>query len=69
MKLLLIADGFATADEALQARADIHFERVDVSRLLRASGSFQGNGALNGTVRVDGTGRSIAEILASAASR
>jgi uncharacterized protein involved in outer membrane biogenesis len=54
------------ADEALQARADIHFERVDVSRLLRASGSFQGNGALNGTVRVDGTGRSIAEILASA---
>jgi uncharacterized protein involved in outer membrane biogenesis len=54
------------ADEALQARADIHFERVDVSRLLRASGSFQGNGALNGTVRVDGIGRSIAEILAKA---
>jgi AsmA family protein len=52
------------ADEALQARADIQFERVDVSRLLRASGSFQGNGALNGTVRVDGIGRSIAEILA-----
>jgi uncharacterized protein involved in outer membrane biogenesis len=54
------------ADEALQARADIHFERVDVSRLLRASGGYQGNGALNGTVHVDGTGRSIAEILASA---
>lgn len=53
-------------DEALQAGADIHFERVDVSRLLWASGGYQGHGALNGTVRVDGTGRSIAEILASA---
>ncbi|MEA2738314.1 MAG: AsmA family protein, partial [Acetobacteraceae bacterium] len=54
------------ADEALQARADIHFEQVDISRFFRASGSFQGNGALNGTVHVDGTGRSIAEIFAGA---
>jgi AsmA family protein len=54
------------ADETLRARADIHFERLDVSRLLRATGPFPGNGALNGAVRLDGTGGSIAEILASA---
>jgi hypothetical protein len=54
------------ADEALEAHANIRFERVDVARLLWASGRYQGNGALNGTVRVGGTGRSIAEILAGA---
>jgi AsmA family protein len=53
-------------DETLEAHANIRFEQVDVARLLWASGGYQGNGALNGTVRVDGTGRSIAEILAGA---
>jgi uncharacterized protein involved in outer membrane biogenesis len=54
------------ADETLLARADIHFERLDVARLLRASGHFKGNGALSGDARLDGAGSSIAEILASA---
>jgi hypothetical protein len=54
------------ADEAVKAYANIRFDRVDVARLLWASGRYQGNGALNGTVRVEGTGRSIAEILAGA---
>ena len=54
------------ADETLQTRADLQFERVDVSRLMRASGSSQGSGALNGAVHLAGTGRSIAEILAGA---
>jgi hypothetical protein len=53
------------ANEALQARADIQFEQIEVSRLSRASG-YQGNGALNGRLRMDGTGRSIAEVLATA---
>jgi AsmA family protein len=53
-------------DEALEAHANVRFERVDVARLLWASGGYQGNGALNGSVRIDGTGRSIAEILAGA---
>ena len=52
--------------EAVQAGADIDFERVDVSRLLWASRGYQGNGALNGAMHVDGTGRSIADILAGA---
>ena len=54
------------ADETLQTRADLQFERVDVSRLVRASGGSQGNGALNGAVHLAGTGRSIAEILGAA---
>ncbi|MGB6585430.1 MAG: AsmA family protein [Pseudolabrys sp.] len=54
------------ADETLQTRADLQFERVDVSRLVRASGGSQGNGALNGAVHLAGTGRSIAEILGGA---
>jgi hypothetical protein len=53
------------ANQALQAHADMHFEQLEASRLLRASG-YQGNGALNGRLRVDGTGHSIAEILATA---
>ncbi|HYZ21970.1 MAG TPA: AsmA family protein [Rhodopila sp.] len=53
-------------NDALQARADISFERVDVGRLLWASGGYQGSGALNGVVRVQGSGRSLADIAAGA---
>jgi uncharacterized protein involved in outer membrane biogenesis len=56
----------AQPNDALGARADITFERVDVGRLLWASGGYQGSGALNGTVRVEGSGRSLAEIAAGA---
>jgi AsmA family protein len=54
------------ADEVLQARTDLRFQRLDVARLLWASGSYRGNGALNGAVRIEGTGHSLAEILAGA---
>jgi uncharacterized protein involved in outer membrane biogenesis len=54
------------ADGAIEAHVGIRFERADVARLLWASGHYEGHGALNGSVRVDGTGRSIAEILAGA---
>jgi AsmA family protein len=54
------------ANDALGARADITFERVDVGRLLWASGGYQGSGALNGIVRVEGSGRSLADIAAGA---
>jgi AsmA family protein len=52
--------------EALQARSNIQFERVDVGRLLWASGGYRGHGTLNGTIRMQGIGRSVAEILAGA---
>ncbi|HEY4253629.1 MAG TPA: AsmA family protein [Roseomonas sp.] len=46
----------------LHAVADINFRRVDISRLMQAAGS-QGGGALNGSARIDGAGRSMAQIL------
>ena len=52
------------ADESVQTRVDLHLERVDVSRLMLASGGSRG--ALNGAVHLAGTGRSIAEVLAGA---
>lgn len=47
---------------ALQARADIRFERMDLSRLLQGT-AFEGTGTLSGAARVEGAGRSLAEIL------
>jgi uncharacterized protein involved in outer membrane biogenesis len=47
----------------VQARTNVRFERVDFAHLMRATGRYQGAGLLSGTARVEGTGRSIAEIL------
>jgi AsmA family protein len=54
------------ANDAPQARAEISFERVDVGQLLWAAGGYQGGGALNGVVHVEGSGRSLADIAAGA---
>ncbi len=54
------------AEGAVRARAEVRFERLDVSRLMQASGGYQGEGALNGTARLEGAGRSVAEILGGA---
>jgi uncharacterized protein involved in outer membrane biogenesis len=50
----------------VKARAEVRFERLDVSRLMQASGGYRGEGALNGTARLEGTGRSVAGILGGA---
>ena len=49
--------------DAARARAEVRFERLDVARLMQASGGYKGEGALSGTARVEGTGRSVADIL------
>ncbi|MFT8245899.1 AsmA family protein [Roseomonas sp. BN140053] len=50
-------------EDALRARADIQFQRLDVSRLMQATGTFQGAGTLNGRAQIEGTGKSLAGIL------
>jgi len=50
-------------DAALHLRGDIDFRNVDISRIMRFVGS-EGGGALSGRARIEGTGRSTAEILA-----
>jgi AsmA family protein len=51
--------------DTVRGRAELRFEQLDVSRLMRATRSYQGAGALSGIARVEGTGRSLAEILGS----
>jgi hypothetical protein len=46
----------------VHAIADVQFRRVDISRIMQSAGS-QGGGALNGRARLDGTGRSTAQLL------
>ncbi|MBX9699110.1 MAG: AsmA family protein, partial [Acetobacteraceae bacterium] len=50
-------------DGALRARAEIELQRVDFGRLVGAAGA-RGSGTLGGVGRVEGTGRSMGEILA-----
>lgn len=50
-------------ENGLRTVADARFTRMDISRLLRSVGG-RGGGLLNGRARLEGTGRSTAEILA-----
>jgi uncharacterized protein involved in outer membrane biogenesis len=45
------------------ARADIAFQRIDVSRLMAATHAFQGAGTIGGSAAIDGVGNSIAQVL------
>ena len=54
----------AERSKALSAKADIDFLRVDVSKLLAATGVARGAGTIGGRAAIEGTGRSLAEILA-----
>lgn len=51
------------ADKALRAKADIDVRHVDVSKLMAATHMFHGAGTISGTGNVEGTGRSVAQIL------
>jgi uncharacterized protein involved in outer membrane biogenesis len=50
-------------DAALQTRATIDFNRVDLARLMAATHVFGGAGTIGGRAEIEGTGRSVAEIL------
>ena len=48
---------------AVHAKAAIDFKQVDVDKLLSATGVARGAGAIGGRAVIDGTGKSVAEIL------
>lgn len=50
-------------DRQLKAKADIDLRRVDVSRLLAATHTFNGAGTISGTADIDTTGNSLASML------
>lgn len=54
----------AESGQGVHAKATIDFQRVDVDKLLAATGAARGAGAIGGRAVIDGTGRSMAEILA-----
>ncbi len=54
----------AEAGQGVHAKTTIDFQRVDVDKLLAATGAARGAGAIGGRAVIDGTGRSMAEILA-----
>ena len=65
-----IGNGQITGDIALgevkdqvHAKATIDFQRVDLAKLLNATGVAKGAGSIGGRAVIDGTGRSMAEIL------
>ena len=47
---------------ALHAKGELELRRVDISRLMRAAGAG-GAGTLGGVGRIEGTGRSVSELL------
>jgi uncharacterized protein involved in outer membrane biogenesis len=51
------------AEVRLHAVADVQFQRLDLSRLMQATRTFEGAGTLSGRARVEGTGNSFAAIL------
>ena len=49
----------------LHAVADVDFRSVDFRRVMASTGLFHGAGIIGGHARIDGTGRSFAEIVGS----
>ena len=51
------------SDKNIKLKADIHFDQVDVSRLMAATHAFHGAGAIGGRAQIDSTGNSVATFL------
>jgi AsmA family protein len=49
--------------DIIQARADIKFQHIDLSRVLRATKTFKGQGIIGGEARIDADGNSLASML------
>jgi len=50
-------------DKNIKLKADIHFDQVDVSRLMAATHAFNGAGSIGGRAEIDSTGNSVATFL------
>lgn len=48
---------------AAHAKANVEFQRVDVSRLMAATHAFQGAGAISGSATIDAVGASLGQML------
>ncbi len=55
----------AERSQGLAMKANVEFKSVDVSKLLNATGVGQGAGSIGGRAIIEGTGKSLADILGS----
>ena len=53
----------AEVSNELRAKANVEFQRIDVDKLLTSAGIGRGAGTVAGRAVIDGTGRSVADIL------
>ncbi len=53
----------AESGQGVHAKTTVDFQRVDVDKLVSATGAGHGAGAIGGRAVIDGTGKSMAEIL------
>jgi hypothetical protein len=51
------------SEKRVTLKADIHFDNVDVSRIMAATHAFKGAGAIGGRATIDGTGDSVSTLL------
>ncbi|MBW4024340.1 MAG: AsmA family protein [Proteobacteria bacterium] len=51
------------ADKRVQLKAKVHFDHVDVTRLMQATHAFGGAGTIGGLATIDSTGNSVATFL------
>lgn len=51
------------SEKRVTLKADVHFDNVDVSRIMAATHAFKGAGAIGGRATIDGTGDSVATLL------
>ncbi len=51
-------------EQGVRAKATIDFQRVDIDKLLAATGAARGAGTIGGRAVIEGSGKSMAEILA-----
>lgn len=54
-----------TAGKNVHAQADLRMQNLDVSRLMAATHTFQGAGSISGVGAIDGTGDSMASLMAN----
>lgn len=52
------------ARDVVQARADIRFQHIDLSRIMQATKTFKGQGTIGGEARIDANGNSLASMMA-----
>jgi hypothetical protein len=62
-RLLGNIDLTPTSARNVQAKADLHMQNLDVSRLMKATNMFQGAGSVSGVGALDATGDSLASLV------